>query len=62
MHSLSQIDRALYLRALEKQNEVWDRIILALSTRRARGWTLRWTADPPITPEDVASDLEYGRD
>jgi hypothetical protein len=56
------MDRTLYIKAIEKQNELWDRIFAALSGEWERGWTLGWAAEPVLSREEVEADLNYGRD
>ena len=62
MHTVRQMDPHLYARALQKQSELWDRILYALGGEGERGWSLRWRVSPRISQEDVMADLEYGRD
>ena len=62
MHSVRSMDRTLYIKAIEKQNELWDRIFAALSGEWERGWTLGWAAEPVLSREEVEAELNYGRD
>jgi hypothetical protein len=62
MHTVSQMDRNLYVRARRKQEELWDRIIAAVSGEWDRAWSRDWSVRPSVCSEDVMEDLEYGRD
>ena len=62
MHTISQMDRGLYLRARQKQAELWDHIIATLSGEWDRGWSRSWAVDPKVSLEEVMEELEYGQD
>ena len=62
MHTISLIDPSLYAKAVQKQNELWDRIIDVLSGEWERGFSRTWSASPDISLEEVMGDLKYGRD
>jgi hypothetical protein len=62
MHTVSQMDRNLYIRARQKQADLWDHIIATLSGGWHRGWSRDWPVDPRISPEEVMQDLQFGRD
>jgi len=62
MHTLHQIDPTVYASARRKEAELWDRILAVLSGEWERGWSLKWSVDTVISPEEVMRDLEFGRD
>ena len=61
MHTVSQIDRTIYIRARQKQAELVDRIIGVLTGEWERGWSRHWRLEPDISPEEVMEDLQFGR-
>ena len=61
MHIVNQIDPGLHARARQKQLELWDRIIAAVSGEWERGWTRQWKVNPRIQLDEVMEDLEYGQ-
>lgn len=61
MHTVSQMNPQVYLRARQKQAELWDRIISFVSGEWNRGWSPRWQVDPAVVLEEVMEDLQYGR-
>lgn len=61
MHIVRQMDPSLYVRARQKQAELWDRIIGVVSGEWERGWSQSWKVDPGVDPEEVMEDLRYGR-
>lgn len=62
MHIVNQMNPDLYVRARQKQAELWDRIIAMVSGEWARGWSRTWTVHPAIVLDEVMEDLEYGRE
>jgi hypothetical protein len=61
MHIVSQMSPEVYVRARQKQAELWDRIIAVVGGEWERGWSPSWRVDPLLRVEEVMEDLEYGR-
>jgi len=62
MHMLNQMDPNLYLAVRQKQAQVWDDLIAALTANWSRHFRPRWTPENRISLEDILGDLAYGRD
>jgi hypothetical protein len=62
MDFVRTIDTTLWARVRKTEKALWDHIVAALGGEWERGWSLRWTADPQITVEELAEELAYGRD
>jgi len=62
MHMVRQLNPQVYVRARQKQAELWDRIIAMVGGEWERGWSPSWTVHPVLRVDEVMEDLNYGRE